>query len=191
MLFTSDSAKQFLLSKIADQAAHDGVTLDDIERRVFLFSESGGNPDIEANDVFEKNYDAQSYESKVTKLLRKSYSRDKRNSDRLEEWKAVLKALSKEDFYGLVMVDQAGIRRPQQGLWEFELSVLPSELVELGIVLLGFVVVFRPEALHVHLPDWVRWLAYPLFVWLFWYAGRVLSRMQLEKSLKKAKSQNP
>jgi hypothetical protein len=36
---TAKSAKQFLLSKIEEQALRDGVPLSDVEKKMFLFSE--------------------------------------------------------------------------------------------------------------------------------------------------------
>jgi len=182
LLFTTDSAKQFLLTKVSDQAGQDGVSLDDIEKRMFLFSEAWGNPDLEANEIFGEKYDGKAYEAKVTKLLRRAYARDKRTKEAKDEWKETLRALKQEDFYGLVMVDQAGIPRSQESLWAFELKMLPFEIVELAVLTVGFLVVFRPAVLGLYLPDWVRWLAYPLFVWLFWDVGRVWQRMQRAKA---------
>jgi hypothetical protein len=101
-----------------------------------------------------------------------------------------LKALGREDFYGLVMVDQAGIPRRQEGAWQFYLEQLPFEIVELVVIALGFLVVFRPEAMRLNLPDWARWLAYPLFVWLVWYIGRVFQRMQTAKAIRRSKRPN-
>ncbi len=49
MEFTSDSAKQFLLSRLGEQSGHDGVVLGmRLERRTSsLFSEAGGRLDFE------------------------------------------------------------------------------------------------------------------------------------------------
>jgi hypothetical protein len=188
MKFTPDSAKQFFLSKLSAQAARDGVALDEVEQRMFLFSEVSRNPDLEAQETFDTKYDRDNYESKVTKLLRKAYGHDKRAKEQRGEWKDALKAVSREDFYGLVMIDQAGIPRSQGGLWQVELEWLPFEIIELMIIALGFIVVFRPESLRLNLPSWLRWLAYPLFVWLFWYVGRIFQRMQTAKAIRRSKS---
>jgi|HubBroStandDraft_6_1064221.scaffolds.fasta_scaffold2421612_1 hypothetical protein len=85
------------------------------------------------------------------------------------------------------MIDQAGIPRSQKGLMAFELELLPFEIVELVVIILGFLIVFRPSVLGLYLPDWVRWVAYPLFIWLFWYVGRVFGRMRLAKAIKRSK----
>jgi len=187
MEFTSDSAKQFLLSKLIEQASRDGVALDEIERRMFLFSESSGSADLEAQEKFDGGYDSGAYESKVTKLLGRSYARDKGTDDGRASWRDALRALKQQDFYGLVMVDQAKIPRSQEGLWAFEWEMLPFEIIELLVIVLGFLLIFRPGVLGLYLPDWVRWLAYPLFVWVFWYIGRVFQRMQTAKAQRQSR----
>jgi len=191
LLFTVDSAKQFLLAKLSAQATHDGMSLSDIEKRMFLFSEASGNPDFEANEIFNEKYDERAYEAKVTKLLRRAYASGIRGVEGKGEWKDALDALKQEDFYGLVMVDRAGIPRKQEALgrelWRFELEWLPFEIVELIVIVFGFLIVFRPGVLGLYLPDWVRWLAYPLLVWLFWWIGRIWGRMQTAKASEKSK----
>ena len=62
---------------------------------MFLFSESSGNPDFEANEKFDTDYDSRAYESKVAKLLGRSYARDRKTEDGKASWKDALKALSK------------------------------------------------------------------------------------------------
>ncbi len=108
---TAESAKQFLLSRISEQAATDGITLSDIEKRMFLFSEMSPNPDWEANEQFENEFDDSEYEAKVASLLRHAYASDKKSPAGESIWRESLDALRKEDFYGLVIVDVAKIPR--------------------------------------------------------------------------------
>ena len=82
---------------------------------MFLFSESG-RPDFDAKEKFETDYGSSEYESKVAKLLARSYERDKKNEHGKALWSEAFKALSKEDFYGLMMVDQAKISRANEAL---------------------------------------------------------------------------
>jgi hypothetical protein len=188
---TSDSAKQFLLSKIDEQATHDGVALDEIERRMFLFSELSGSPDFVANEKFDKDYDSDEYESKVAKLLSRSYASDKKTKDGKALWDAALKALSREDFYGLVMVDQAKIKRANESLWvntdlwKFLLGMLPFAAIEIGLVAVGAIVVFQPSMFSLHLPDWFRLVLLPVFFWMFWYVGKIFARREAEKSARR------
>ena len=191
MEFTCESAKQFLLSKLDEQGRHDGVALDEIERRMFLFSESSGNPDFEANEKFDTDYDSKTYESKVAKMLGRSYARDRKTEDGKASWKDALKALSKEDFYGLVMVDQARIPRVNKAPWLFLFEMLPLVLVEIGVLVLGSILVFQPSRFALSLTDWLRLLLLPLFFWLFWYVGKVFGRSERAKSAKRTESQQP
>jgi hypothetical protein len=197
MEFTCDSAKQFLLSRLSEQANHDGVALDAIERRMFLFSESSGRPDLEANETFDNDYDSSAYESKVAKLLGRAYANDKKTEGNKASWEAALRALGREDFYGLVMIDQAKIpranslkiERVNESLWKFLVGMLPLALVEIGLLVVGCILVFQPSRFGLHLPDWFRLLLMPLFFLLFWYAGRIFGRTVLAKSAKPTDSQ--
>ena len=108
---TVESAKQFLITRISEQAAADGIVLSDIEKRMFLFSEMSPNTDWEANEQFEKEFDDSEYENKIARLLRQAYASDKKNPGGERTWEESLETLSKEDFYGLVMVDLAKIPR--------------------------------------------------------------------------------
>lgn len=70
----SQAAKQFLLDRLLEQSQRDGVELSDIEKRMFLFSESSGETDWEANQRFEAEYNDTQYEAKIAKFLRHSYA---------------------------------------------------------------------------------------------------------------------
>lgn len=105
-----EAAKKFLVAKLLEQAALDGVPISDIEKRMFLFSETSEDPpDFEAVEKFDENYDDEEYEAKIVKLLKRAFTRDKQTREAKDLWKNHLAALKDEDFYGLVMVDQAGI----------------------------------------------------------------------------------
>jgi len=111
-----EAAKQFLLQSLVEQADRDGVTLSDIEKRMFLFSESSGETYWEANQRFEAECDEAEYEKKVKDLLHKSYIWAKQSPEDVAAWKTALEAVRDVDFYGLVMVDQARIPRPKPRL---------------------------------------------------------------------------
>lgn len=109
-MYTPESAKEFLLAKVLEQAALDGASISDIEKRMFLFSETSQNPpDFEAEEKFSTEYAEDAFETKISQLLKRAYARDKKVPDAKALWKEHLDALADEDFYGLVMVDQAGI----------------------------------------------------------------------------------
>ena len=179
--FSVDSGKQFLLSKIEEQAQREGIDLDDIEKQMFLFSEASSAPDFEANEKFEADYDTKAYETKIAGLLRQSYARDKRAEEGQAAWEAALNALSREDFYGLVMVDQARIPRTDLALRSFVWERAPFVICELAVLVAGGLLVFKPSRLGLSLPDWLRLILLPLIFCAVWYVGKVFGGRQLSK----------
>jgi len=106
----SAAAKQFLISKVIEEAEIEHVTVSEIEKKMLHFTESHPSlPDIyEVNAEFERSYDTDEYEAKVAGLLRNARERDTKGSPGGErQWKNALDALKKEDHYILVMVSQA------------------------------------------------------------------------------------
>lgn len=111
-------AKEFLISKVLQEAAIEGVSLSEIEKKMLYFSEVEHEPDdlFEVNAQFDEQYDMREYEAKISGLIRKAYERDRASSDQLaQQWLAQIRALKKEDHYILVMVSQAGLRLPGDG----------------------------------------------------------------------------
>jgi hypothetical protein len=106
----SAAAKQFLISKVLQEAESSSIQLSETERKMLYFSEMHPSlPDIlEVNAEFERNYDADEYEDKIALLLDKAGTRDRQMSpSREQEWKDALDALKKEDHYILVMAGLA------------------------------------------------------------------------------------
>ena len=106
----SSAAKQYLISRVVEEAEFEHVSLSDIEKKMLYFTEVEPSlPDIyEVNAKFEQNYDSDEYEAKVSQLLQKARDRDRHElPGREEQWKEALVALWKEDHYILVMTDQA------------------------------------------------------------------------------------
>ena len=106
----SSIAKQFLISKVVEEAEVEHVSLSEVEKKMLHFTEVHPSlPDIYAvNEEFEQNYDATEYEEKVSSLLKNARDRDREKSSGGEQqWKEALDALKSEDHYILVMVNQA------------------------------------------------------------------------------------
>jgi hypothetical protein len=104
------AAKQFLISRVIEEAELEHIPLSEVERKMLSFTEVHPSlPDIyEVNAEFEGNYDSDEYESKIAELLKSARDRDrKRSPDQDKMWKDVLDALRDEDHYILVMVGQA------------------------------------------------------------------------------------
>jgi hypothetical protein len=104
------TAKEFLISKVVQEAASSHVQLSDVERKMLYFTEAYPSlPDIiEVNAEFERNYDSDEYERKIAQLLRSARARASQSSPSGEqEWRDALNTLRKEDHYILVMVSLA------------------------------------------------------------------------------------
>ena len=135
----SATAKQFLISRVVEGAKSAGVPLSEIERKMLYFSEVNPSlPDIsDVNVEFEKSYDADEYENKITTLLRKARDFDERQSDvQGQQWRDAIDALKHEDHYILVMVYRAFPRNRK--------AILPTHRVRdyLIYVAVGLTVVF-------------------------------------------------
>jgi hypothetical protein len=106
----SVAAKEFLIARVVQEAEFEKASLSEVERKMLYFTEVHPSlPDVyEVNAEFERNYDADDYESKIASLLRNARNRDRNESAAKEqEWEDALDALKKEDHYLLVMVHQA------------------------------------------------------------------------------------
>ena len=182
---TVDSAKQFLLSKVLEQAHRDGVALSEIEKRMLLFSEqSASDGDLQAEREFDAECDDQQYEEKITRLFRRAYAHDKRTVDE-NSWKEALDALREADVYALVMVDQAGIPRAKSYggavLSAFDPEDVLFAVFEAGVLATGFVIVFDPLRWGVVHSDWVRLAVMLISIGICWFVGKVWGRRMVSR----------
>lgn len=138
-------AKDFLVQQTAEQAALENVPLSDLEKRMMYFTEtdpaSCENP-IDLNAEFEKQYDTEEYELKISRLLRHAFKRLKHEDpEKLRNWNEAIHTLRKGDHYILVLVDvepelvQQGPRIWVAIAWGIGLGVALVILMMLGIVL--------------------------------------------------------
>ena len=180
---TVDSAKQFLLDRINEQASKDGVTLSEVEKRMFLFSELSSAPDWEANEKFEAELDDAEYERKIAKLLRRAYAHDRKTSE--STWREAMGALKREDFYGLVMVDQAKIPRPKDYLSAKSVfSSYDPVFLLLEVAILGVAFGVLSNRIHSSLfgSDNSRLVVVALLVALAWGIGKMYGRLQSKRA---------
>src|SRR5262245_50103346 len=71
------AAKQFLVDKVIEQAATDGIQLSDFEKAMLGFTEpTATQAEIDAAAAFEEEYDSDEYEAKITKLVSRAFQRD-------------------------------------------------------------------------------------------------------------------
>jgi hypothetical protein len=106
-------AKEFLVSKIVEEALHQGTPLSEAERKMLCFSETDWTlPDMSAvSDEFDRAYDQDEYEAKVAGLVKHVYKKILKDSgDEYDKWWSAIRLLSKQDHYILVMIRQAALR---------------------------------------------------------------------------------
>ena len=104
----SAAAKQFLISRVIEEAEFQHVSLSEVEKKMLYFTEVHPSlPDIhEVNAEFERDYDSDEYEARIAGLLKKARDRD-RPTPRTQDWNDALSALKNEDHYILVMIYRA------------------------------------------------------------------------------------
>jgi len=97
LFHSAREAKEFLASRIVEQAQHEGVPLSDVERKMRYFSETDSTlPDINAvSEEFDRVCDQDDYENKGTGLVKGAYKRTFRNSDEYHKWWSAVRLLSK------------------------------------------------------------------------------------------------
>ena len=106
----SAAAKQFLISKVIEEARFERASLSEVERKMLYFTEVHPSlPDIyEVNAEFERDYDSDEYEAKIAGLLKNARNRDRKNSRvGTQQWEDAIDLLRNEDHYILVMVYSA------------------------------------------------------------------------------------
>jgi hypothetical protein len=109
-------AKKFIQRAVADQAAQDGVQISKLELDMLNFSEESGDQRMLALvEKFDAEYESDTYEKKVTQLLRRSYD-TARGALGPDAWREALSAFEGHDVYVMVMIEQAGIRSCGIGL---------------------------------------------------------------------------
>lgn len=158
-------AKEFLATKIVHEAALEGKPLSELERKMLHFTESDGpNPEmLELNDKFEEQYDTRKYESKISRLIRNAYKRDRKSSpDQVADWWKYIRTLEKGDHYILVMVDRAHLRPPGDFLKLIGTAI--------GLIAVSLPFIYFLDSLDISDPflHYLLRYAYVGFVALFW-----------------------
>jgi len=107
---TIREAKEYLISRILDQASKDGVPLTETERKMLYFSETGWTlAEMAAvSQDFDQNYDQDEYESKIGQIVR--HILDQPNAKCDDNWDEALNRLRDEDHYLQVLIEGASRR---------------------------------------------------------------------------------
>jgi hypothetical protein len=132
----SRDALDFLVSRIAAEAESEGSPLSEIERKMLYFSETAPTPPdiMEANGVFDRDYNSDEYEKKIARLIGSTKQRfRKTDKQNLDAWSDAIRSLKKEDYYLLVMINQAGTSVRPRGdllkLWATGILIVLAFLV--------------------------------------------------------------
>jgi hypothetical protein len=110
---SGQEAKEFLISKIVAEARSDNIPLSEVERKMLYFTENGWTlPDImEVSAAFDREYDQDSYEQKIARVVCRTYKHLLKDSrDEYERWWAAIRFLQREDHYISVMIARADLR---------------------------------------------------------------------------------
>jgi len=163
---SSMEAKEFLVSRIVEEASRQQVRLSELERKMLYFSEAFPTlPDmVEVNEKFEAEYDGEKYEEKIKMLSKTAFHRDQKESPEMVPlWREAVKALNKEDHYILVMLD---LPRPPADF---------AKLVVTGLAVVGLslaavaAIHWVTQNIHVKIPDSIKLLAFIIICVLAYY----------------------
>lgn len=110
---SAGEAVAFLSARVKEEARRSSIPLTDSEIKQLSFTEeAAADNEIAAAQDFEDVRDADAFEAKISRLLRKAFKDDVKHGLR-STWEKHLSVLRSQDAYILVMVDQARIPRPK------------------------------------------------------------------------------
>ena len=171
---SSMEAKEFLVSRIVEEASRRRVRLSELERKMLYFSEAYPTlPDMmEVSEKFEAKYDSEKYEAKIREIAREAWRHDQEESpENVPLWREAIKLLNKEDHYILVMLDVGRLgggflRRPAA---DFAKLVITGLAVVCLLVAAFAAIHWVNQSIHFRIPDNVKLLAFVLVLVLGYY----------------------
>ncbi|MEY2412453.1 MAG: hypothetical protein QOD84_1059 [Acidobacteriaceae bacterium] len=113
---SEQGAKEFLISRIVEEARSECIPLSEVERKMLYFSETGWTlPDImQVNEQFELSYDVEEYEKKIADLAGKAAQRARRQSpDEYQTWRDAIQLLERGDHYIIALIGRSEVGRSQ------------------------------------------------------------------------------
>jgi len=123
-------AREFLMTRLTEQAMLERTPLSDVERRILTFSESDPEADFAALDAFNENHNTEEFETRVIQLVRRAYRFDS-NRGGTEGWKEALRVLKRADFYLIGIIER-------KGFWSDPPKTNPSLVHIVALVLFTF-----------------------------------------------------
>ena len=145
-------AKRFLVNRIIDQAKRANVPLTEVETCMLAFAPGSASPtEYEAAAVFERDFDKEKYEAKISRLFQDVYATDK-SLARAEVWEQSLDALVHEDIYLALIIRRIGLRQAPVPWYLPELRSLRQYLTLIIMVSAGILIAFTPIGVRL-VPD--------------------------------------
>ncbi|MGA9526693.1 MAG: hypothetical protein WBS24_01120 [Terriglobales bacterium] len=128
-------AKEFLASRIVDQAKLESIEFSEIERKMLFYSEAHPSlPDMDTVLVeFDQNYNTGPYELVVSTLICHAFRRDRKDPALAQQWKDAARSLRWEDHYINVMLKR-GLASATR-MRDFLVYIAVGLLVVFGIIL--------------------------------------------------------
>jgi hypothetical protein len=138
---TEREAKEYLAGRIVDEASREGVPLNEVERKMLYFTETGWTlPNmLEVNAEFEQAYDEDEYERKIADLVRRIEERNETEGESEQgPWDEAVEKLSEGDHYLLVLINpklaSSGVTQRPTG--DFRRLILTALACSFGLILL-------------------------------------------------------
>lgn len=104
------AARDFITSRISDEAARENITLTDSERKWLNFTESESASSGTENDEDDAD---DLYEEKIARLIRSAVKRAHRDSpEDYAAWWDAIRILKKKDLFVNVLISRSGLRPP-------------------------------------------------------------------------------
>lgn len=158
-------AKRFLINRIVEQAKRANLPLSEVEARMLGFSSASANPaELDAASSFERDYNKEKYEAKVSHLFQEVYQTDK-SMGMAGIWEQSMDALVDEDMYLAVIIRKTGMRQAPVPWYLPDLRSLREFIPAILMVSAGILVEFTPLGTKL-VPNPILRLVVALCCWL-------------------------
>ena len=181
---TVQQGLDFLKQRVLAEAGEQNIRLSNAEIAALTYSEPSATPSQrELMDQVDAEIGAEAYEKKIAKLIHEAYCSDLARGAK-PDWDACLHALRNEDFYILVMVQEAGLGGKLAALggnpaWYAGL-LGPDTFFAAIVVIAGIAVLFTPVGSFLR-SDAARGAVFVVWIATLWILGEWSRRRAFRK----------
>lgn len=164
-------AKDFVASRISDEAARENVALTSGERKWLHFTEVEGagsatdnvqNCEDDADDL---------YEDKVSRLIKNAVAQARRDSpEEYAAWWDAIRILKEKDLFLNVMISRSGVRPPGDILKLLGTALLVVVILMCGIILMDKIGIDLPSKDTQAFYVWITAVVLAVAVAIDWFA---------------------